>query len=304
MRALAPAVDASLPEGRIRVRAEEASSRLPPLMVRAERVATMVAQGVHGRRRAGAGDSFWQYRRYQPGDPAQAIDWRQSAKAQAPYVRENEWEAAQNIYLWVDRSPSMGWRSGPDLPTKAERAAVIALALATLAVRGGERVALLGTGDRPAGGRATLSRLAATLSRGAPGAARLPGLEALRRHSRVVLVGDFLQPPGETAEVVRGFSDQGHEGHLVEVRDPAEDALPFPGRTRFEGLEGEGSMLLGRVESVRGAYREAVRAERLALTDVCRRHGWSLSLHSTDRPAGPTLLALHMLMSAAESGHG
>ncbi len=297
MRAPRPEVDDALPEGRIRLRAEEAALPLPPLMVRAERVATMVAQGVHGRRRAGAGDSFWQYRRYQPGDPVQAVDWRQSAKARFAYVRENEWEAAQNVYFWVDLSRSMSWRSGPELPTKAERAAVVALALASLAVRGGERVAPLGTGARPSGGRGAMSRLSAALTRRAGSAGRLPRLEALRRHSRVVLVGDFLQPPDETAAVVGEFAGSGHRGHLVEVRDPAEDALPFPGRTRFEGLEGEGTALFGRVESVREVYGAAVRAERTALADVCRGHGWSLSSHRTDRPVGPALLSLHMLLS-------
>ena len=129
-----------------------------------QRVATIVAQGEHGRRRAGTGDSFWQYRRYQPGDPAQSIDWRQSAKTQLAYVRENEWEAAQNIYLWADRSASMNWHSDPELPTKAERAAVITLAIASLLIRGGERISRLGTGQRPARGRAVLSRMAAELT--------------------------------------------------------------------------------------------------------------------------------------------
>ena len=82
MRTPRPAVNPTLAPARIRRRAEEAASHLPPLLVKAERVATIVAQGVHGRRRAGVGDSFWQFRRYQPGDPVQSIDWRQSAKAQ------------------------------------------------------------------------------------------------------------------------------------------------------------------------------------------------------------------------------
>ena len=301
MRPPRPAVNTSLSEGRVWLRAEEAAAPFPPLLVQAERVATVVAQGVHGRRRTGVGDSFWQYRRYQPGDPAQDIDWRQSARAQSAYVRENEWEAAQNVYFWIDRSPSMGWHSHPDLPTKAERAAVVALALASLLVDGGERVALLGTGARPAGGRAALQRLAAALT-GDVGHGRsgLPRLEPLRRHSRLVLVGDFLDPPADIAPAVRAFSTRGHPGHLVAVRDPAEEDLPFRGRTRFEGLEGEGGVLLGRADSVDDAYRLAVRADREALADICRRNGWSLTLHRTDRSAGPTLLALHMLMSERE----
>src|SRR4051794_9702897 len=128
-----------------RQRAEALASRLPPLLVAAERVAATVAQGVHGRRRVGTGETFWQYRRYEPGDSAARIDWRQSAKTQPVYVRENEWEAAQSVWLWHDRSDSMNWRSTPHLPTKGDRAALLLMAVACLLVRGGERVALLGT---------------------------------------------------------------------------------------------------------------------------------------------------------------
>src|SRR5450432_3158164 len=97
-------------------RAEALAATLPPLLVAAERVATTVAQGVHGRRRVGQGDSFWQFRQYQPGDSAQRIDWRESAKSQRVYVRETEWEAAQSVWLWRDASASMAYASGAALP--------------------------------------------------------------------------------------------------------------------------------------------------------------------------------------------
>src|ERR1700722_16982198 len=100
--------------------AEALAGRLPPLLVAAERVASTVAQGVHGRRRVGSGDSFWQFRGYSPGDAITRIDWRQTAKSERAYIRENEWEAAQSVWLWADRSPSMAWHSARNLPTKAE----------------------------------------------------------------------------------------------------------------------------------------------------------------------------------------
>src|SRR5919108_4901746 len=97
-------------------RAEELASLVPPLMVAAERVAMTVAQGVHGRRRVGTGETFWQFRRYQPTDGADQIDWRQTAKTEHVYVRETEWEASESVWLWRDTSPSMQWRSSPKLP--------------------------------------------------------------------------------------------------------------------------------------------------------------------------------------------
>lgn len=300
MRAPRPAVNAEIEPARVRHRAEEAASALPPLLVKAERVATVVAQGEHGRRRAGTGDSFWQYRRYQPGDPVQMIDWRQSGKSSSAFVRENEWEAAQSVYLWTDLSASMNWHSDRDLPTKAERASVLTLAIASLLLRGGERVARLGTGQRPASGRAVLTRLAAELTLAGRSGTGLPPIEELSRHSRVVMVGDFLSPVDQIEPIVRTYARQGNSGHIVQVCDPAEETLPFHGRTRFEGLEDEGSVLIGRAEAVRMEYAELMKAHRGALADICRSNGWTMTVHRTDRPAETTLLTLHMLMSEME----
>ena len=150
-----------------RHRAEELASALPPLLVAAERVAATVAQGVHGRRRVGLGETFWQFRRYQAGDSPQRIDWRQSAKADPVFVREMEWAAAQSVWLWRDASPSMRWRSRESWPEKLAHADLLTLALAVLLVRGGERVALLGSGQLPGQSAATLERMALLLQRDA-----------------------------------------------------------------------------------------------------------------------------------------
>ena len=92
-------------------RSLELAGTLPALMVAADRVAATVIQGVHGRRRVGQGDAFWQYRPYRDGDSASQIDWRQSARSRHLFVRETEWEAAASVWLWRDASPSMQYAS-------------------------------------------------------------------------------------------------------------------------------------------------------------------------------------------------
>jgi uncharacterized protein (DUF58 family) len=124
----------------LRQRAEQLAATLPPLLVAAERVAATVVQGVHGRRRVGQGETFWQFRHYEVGDPPQTIDWRQSAKTDHIFTRQMEWEAAQSAWIWRDTSPSMDWRSHEALPTKRQRADLLSLALAALLVRGGQPV--------------------------------------------------------------------------------------------------------------------------------------------------------------------
>ena len=83
--------------GLLRRYAEKLSGALPPLLVEAERLVSTLAIGVHGRKRSGQGETFWQYRAAQPGDSLGQIDWRRSARSDRLYVRETEWEAAESV---------------------------------------------------------------------------------------------------------------------------------------------------------------------------------------------------------------
>lgn len=278
-------------------RAEVLASVLPPLLVAAKRVASTVSQGVHGRRRVGQGETFWQFRRYEPGDSASRIDWRQSAKSQPVYIRETEWEAAQSVWLWRDASPSMGYASGPNRPTKLSRADLLLLALAVLLVRGGERVAVLGTGQRPTAGRTVLNRIAGELEEGRPVTESLPAVEPLPRYARVVLIGDFLSPLEDVKAAIGTFKSLGVRGHMVQILDPAEETLPFAGRVLFDGLEDEGDVLIGRVDAIVHEYQELIAAHNRGLAALARSAGWSFVAHRTDRPPEAALLALYLRLS-------
>ncbi len=282
----------------LRQEAEKLAANLPPLMVAADRVAAVVGQGIHGRRRVGSGETFWEFRSYQPGDAANRIDWRQSARSQRLFVREQEWEAAQSVWLWSDQSPSMAYHSHLSKTEKGARAALLTMALAVLLVRGGEQLAILGEDERPATGRVALDRLALRLSGHLNGGESLPAGRGLPRYATAVLIGDFLAPMAEIEALIRFFVGRGVSGHLVQVIDPAEHSLPFSGRVRFEGLEAEGSLLVGRCESLRSDYRRRFSAHQSRLAELARTAGWSFHIHHTDRPLSPLLLALYGAISA------
>lgn len=295
----------------LRDRAEHLAAALPPLLVAADRIAATVAQGVHGRRRVGPGETFWQFRQYQPGDPASRIDWRESGKSQRLYVRETEWEAAQSVWLWRDPSRSMdytsaGYIAGAQWPTKRDRAELIVVALASLLIRGGERLTLLNSAVPPMTGRVALTRLAHLLERApdrepatqgaaAPG---VPAFEPLPRAGQLVLVGDFLAPLDSVNAAVAKFAGAGLKGHLLQIVDPAEEDLPFAGRVRFEGVEERDEIVISRVETIREDYRERFRRHKAGLAEIARAVGWTLGYHRTDRPPHLALLALHAALAA------
>jgi uncharacterized protein (DUF58 family) len=291
------------PSAALQVRAEQAAAAFPPLLVAAERVAATVAQGVHGRRRVGQGETFWQFRQYEPGDAASRIDWRESAKSQRFFVRETEWEAAQSVWLWRDASASMDYSSAQyiadaDWPTKQSRAELLLVALASLLVRGGERLTLLGGGSAPMSGRIALSRLVEMLSRGDPNRDSLPTFEPLPRAGLVVLIGDFLSPLGDVETALARFAGAGVNGHLLQIVDPAEEDLPFDGRVRFAGVEDREEVVVSRVESVRADYAGRFRDHRAGLAAITGRLGWSFGAHRTDRSPVLALLALYAALSS------
>jgi uncharacterized protein (DUF58 family) len=283
--------------------AQALGARLPPLLVAAERVAATVAQGVHGRRRAGMGDSFWQYRQAMPGEPASRIDWRQSARSSRAYVREMEWEAAQSVFLWHDPSPSMRWHSRAGLPSKAERAELLLLALASLLLRGGEHVRLL-SGSKQAAAISNqngLARLAAHMAMQIPDDASgeqglPPSAVELPRHARLVLIGDMLAEPAQIESLFSRLSAIPVGCTVLQILDPAEVSLPYEGRVRFEGLEGEEGFLTPRAQDLGAAYMAAMSSHQQHLATLCARAGFGLIRHHTDQPPQAALLAVHQAM--------
>jgi uncharacterized protein (DUF58 family) len=288
--------------GRLRGEAERLGARLPGLLVEAERVAATVSQGVHGRRRTGVGETFWQYRQYQPGDPAGSIDWRQSARSRHLFIRELEWEAAESVWLWPDQSESMHYRSRTTWPTKRDRAMVLTLALAGLLIRAGERIAALGSGERPRGGQYGFNIVVQRLLDAAAAATSVAPSQDLPRHARLVLVSDFLEAPDDLARRFAQLNATGAQVALLLVADPAEETLDFHGRVLFEGLEGEGRTLIGSVAAIRDRYRDLYRAHRAHLVDLARKNGWQLAVHHTDRSAESGLLTLYQMLAPRAAG--
>lgn len=282
--------------------AEALAAGLPPLMVAANRVANTVSQGVHGRRRVGQGETFWQFRRYEQGDSIQQIDWRQSAKNDPVFIRETEWEAAQSVWLWRDGSPSMAYGSDGASTTKRDRADLLLMALASLLIRGGEHVALLGTGQNPGAGRQVLTRLWNEIESGQVADTGLPGFELLPRHARLVMFGDFLTTTAQIRVAVNAFAHHGIRGHLVHLIDPAEESFPFEGRVQFEGPEEEGRTVIGNAGGIAEDYRSIFQAHIDDVQAISRAAGWGYTRHRTDTAPETALMALYL--SLGDQGRG
>jgi uncharacterized protein (DUF58 family) len=271
---------------------------MPRLVLEARRIAATVIHGLHGRRRAGSGENFWQYRRFMFGEPARRVDWRRSARDEHLYVREQEWEAAHTVWIWPDRSPSMAFASRLANETKHDRTLVVAFALAQVLVEGGERVGLPDL-MRPTAARNVMDKMAQTILHDASDRASLPHSFAPSPLSEIVLLSDFWSPIAEINSVLTQLSASGAHGHLVQIVDPAEETFPYSGRVEFVEPEGAGTITAGRAEAWREDYEARIERHRVELRREADRLGWSFSIHRTDRPATELLLALYARMGTA-----
>jgi len=273
------------------------AARIPRLILEARRVASTVIHGLHGRRRAGSGENFWQYRHFTSGEPAQNIDWRRSARDDHMYVREREWEASHTIWLWADRSPSMDFNSSLTEWSKLDRALVVSFALAEVLVQGGERVGIPEL-MRPTANRNVIESMAQRIVHDMREAPSLPPNFAPAPFSEVVLLSDLWSPIAEFRKTIGQLAANGARGHVVQVCDPAEETFPYSGRIEFVESEGLGSVTAGRAETWRDDYQKLLADHRAALRAETESFGWTFTVHRTDRGPTELLFALHARMGA------
>jgi uncharacterized protein (DUF58 family) len=277
------------------------ASRLPRLALEARRVSAFV-NGVHGRRRPGPGETFWQYRTLTTGEAASGIDWRRSGRDNRLYVREREWEASHTIWLWIDRSASMGFASRIAKTPKVDRALVLGLALADAMVDAGERVGLMGL-TRPLASRNIVEKLIEQLALDKVGVDQdLPPRTALGRADEAILISDWLTPSPRIDATLRALGANGVRGHLVMIVDPVEETFPFAGQAELHDVESDLRLDVGDAAAWGRDYRARIAAHREAIAATCRTLGWSFFIHHTDKSASQAALKVGGFITAARTG--
>ena len=293
-----PAVQRAVGEGRT------LAATMPRLILEARRVAASIIHGMHGRRRAGPGENFWQYRRFVSGEPASRVDWRRSARDDHLYVRELEWEAAHTIWIWPDRSPSMlfasqlahdnklrsraGGRAGARRNSGRRRRAR-GHSRTDASDRQPQRDRAHGAGDR------------ARSRRTHEPAAEFRALPAVRDRAPVRLV-----EPTSPISDARSRNSPAAARAGMWCRSSIRPKRPFRIRAASNSSSRKAAAAsppAGR-ETWRADYEGRVRRHRSEIRAETDRLSWSFTIHRTDRPASELLLALHARIGAALSDSG
>lgn len=278
----------------LRQSAHEHAAALPPLLAEAQHLAASVVMGTHGRRQAGSGEEFWQFRPAVQGDAWRSVDWRRSARSDAHFIRQQEWQAAQSVLFWIDGAQSMGFSGDKSRPTKSARASLIGLAAAILLVRAGERVGLMEDADPPRAGQTQIDRLVAQLgARQVDADYGLPPNRIFPRGSRAVFLSDFLGDWPSIRDMVAKSADRGVTGALVQVLDPVEEVFPYDGRTEFQSMSGAIRFETLRARGLKQAYLDQLAARKAEVADICKSTGWRYLCHHTGDSPQPGLMWLY-----------
>jgi uncharacterized protein (DUF58 family) len=304
-----PPITGRMPEGLLK-QAARLSEVLPHLVVAARQAAAHVQLGVHGRRRPGPGEEFWEFRPFVAGEAISRVDWRRSARDDRLYVREREWETAAAYWLWFDRSPSMDFVSTLSRAAKRDRALLLGLAISDVLVHAGERVGLLAQ-TPPLASRKIILRLAEVLAQAPVKApvstdpahmSEIPSPKSVKRRDQVILIGDFIMPMAEYEARLRAFSQSGVRGLVVLIRDPAEESFPFSGEIECMGVEADELWRVGDADQMAARYTARIHAINTELRAIALRHGFGFVHHLTHRPAAETLLQMAAWIAGPVSG--
>jgi uncharacterized protein (DUF58 family) len=253
-------------------------------------------QGAYRTPYRGSGLDFAGLRGYLESDDARHIDWNATARLDQPQVRQFTEDRELTVWLVLDRSASM--TVGATGHGKQDVLAELALSLARLFGRGGNRVgALLHDGVTmrvvpPGTGRGHALRIGHEIDRtaGAPPAGvttdfavLLDAVAALaRRRSLIIVVSDFIG----TGDWDRPLLRLVHRHDVVALRivDAADDDLPEAGLLLVEDAETGEQLLVDTGDPLfRSRLRAGVDERDAALTGRMRRAGVPLHRIDTDR---------------------
>jgi len=232
--------------------------------------------------RRGIGTDLAGLREYMEGDDARHIDWNVTARLNETQIRVFSEDRELTVWLVLDRSASM--TVGPPGRGKHEVLTELALVLARMFGRGGNRVGaiLYDTGAAvrvvpPGTGRGHVLRIGAGLAAAGPApksrkrrtrpgsttdlAAMLDAAGALaRRRSLIIVISDFIGA-GDWERSLLRLAPR-HEVVALRVTDAADDGLPEAGLVVVEDAETGEQLIIDSGDPLLRARLSAGAAER------------------------------------------
>jgi uncharacterized protein (DUF58 family) len=273
-------------------------AKVRSLELEARQIVEGYLAGMHKSPYHGFSVEFAQHREYVPGDDLRHLDWKVYGRTGRYFLKQYEEETNLILWLMLDISESMQYRSAA--VSKYDYACTAAAALAYLILHQQDSVGFatfdnqVRTFLRPSSQPSYLKEIAHRMNIGAAREKTRLGpifhdlAERLTRRAIVVVLSDLFD---EVPDVLAGLQHLRHKRHevvVLHVMDPAELEFPFQQATLFRGLE-EYPDLLTDPRTLRQGYLDEVQKFRTDLQRGCRGQDIDYLLLRTDQNLGVTL---------------
>lgn len=222
---------------------KELLAKIKKLQIKTERLAEQILYGDYRSAFKGKGLNFESIREYSFGDDIRTIDWKVTARMQAPFVRVYKEERQLSLILILDLSASNDF--GSEVMTKKGMIIELASLLASLAIKSNDKIGMLLVTDQielylaPKQGKAHVFRLIRDLYTFKPRSSKTnlravlkEAIKILPKNSVVFLISDFINSQNKDLE--QGFDytkelkilKQTQDLVAISVRDPREFIMP------------------------------------------------------------------------------
>lgn len=255
-------------------------SRIDHLELEARQFVEGFLAGRHRSPRQGFAVEFAQHREYAPGDDVKHIDWTVYARTGKYFLKQYEQETNLVLWLVVDASESMAFKSGER--SKYDMASTAAACLAHLVLQQADTMGLSMVANgiraflRPSGQMNQLREACRALATGPfPGAGGIArGIDELAgrtgRRGVVCVFSDLLDDVPDVMAALQHLRYFKHDVILFHTLDGAEIDFPYRQTTLFKGLEGLPELLTDPA-NIRADYLKAFGAHVAEIEAGCRK---------------------------------
>ena len=269
-------------------------ARLEHLRIKTRREYAGLGKGSHLSPRRGSSLEFSDFRHYALGDDFRYIDWGLYGRTDKLYIKLFKEEEDLLTYIFLDASGSMGL---PENDRKFEAARATALAVAYVALAGGDRVmirVLGGTGGPPKAalvyGRHRIVEIARQLAELRPaGEVDLAPVLAremvsIRRAGKVFVVSDFLAMVDSVERALGLFTAANMDVSAVQILGGNElDSQGLQGDVEIVDAESGERLRVSLGPRERERYRLTLQRLSGEIRNFCFRRGLRYVLYTTDR---------------------
>ncbi len=270
----------------------EIISKLDNMSLRARLIVEGFIIGLHKSPYHGFSVEFAEHRPYIPGDEIKHIDWKLYGRVDRYYIKQFEEETNLKSHILLDKSGSMGYKSGNI--TKLSYASYLSAALGYLMLKQQDAVSLTMFDSEvrfylpPFAKKSHLNLVLSALESTLPGeetdiAPLLHEMaEKIRKRGLIILISDLLDEPDKVINALKHFRHKRHEVILFQILDPQEVKFSFNRQTRFVDMETKNE-LVTEPWHIQKAYQRTVNSFIEHYKLQCRANNIDYILLTTDK---------------------